>query len=132
MSVERNGHVFNAGFAIAVALVLSSIVGAWAYTHAKKGEQTVAVTGSAKKRIKSDLVIWKAAVTYQSTQLSDAYKSLSDSVPRVKQYLISKGIPENQITISAITATTLQGKTRGADGEETDSGKITGYTLKQE
>ena len=132
MSVERNGHVFNAGFAIAVALVLSSIVGAWAYTKAKKGDQTVAVTGSAKKRIKSDLVIWKAAVTYQSTQLSDAYKSLSDSVPRVKQYLISKGIPENQIIISSITATTVKGKSRDDSGEETDNGKITGYTLRQE
>ena len=85
MSMERNGHLFNAGFALAVALVLSSIVGAWAYTHAKKGDQTVAVTGSAKKRIKSDLVIWKAAVTYQAPQLADAYKSLSENVPLVKQ-----------------------------------------------
>jgi hypothetical protein len=128
MSVERNGHVFNAGFAIAVALVLSSIVGAWAYTHAKKGDQTVTVTGSAKKRIKSDLVIWRSGVTYQATQLSDAYKSLSDNVPKVKQYLISKGIPENQITVSSISSQTLHEK--DASGEET--GKITGYSLRQE
>src|SRR5919199_6193379 len=128
MSLEKNGHIFNAGFAIAVALVLSSIVGAWAYTHAKKGEQTVTVTGSAKKRIKSDLVIWKAAVTYQSPQLADAYKSLSDSVPRVKQYLISKGIPENQITVSSITTQTLHARSQNSgDGEgEVDSGRITG------
>lgn len=128
MSVERNGHLFNAGFAIAVALVLSSIVGAWAYTHQKKGDQAVTVTGSAKKRIKSDLVIWKSGVTYQATQLSEAYKSLSDNVPRVKQYLISKGIPENQITISSISSQTLHDK--DSNGEET--GKITGYSLRQE
>lgn len=128
MSVERNGHVFNAGFAIAVALVLSSIVGAWAYTHAKKGDQMVTVTGSARKRIKSDLVIWRSGVTYQATQLSDAYKSLSDNVPKVKQYLVSKGIPENQITISSISSQTLHEK--DSNGEE--SGKITGYSLRQE
>jgi len=128
MSIERNGNIFNAGFAIAVALVLSTIVGAWAYTHAKNGEQTITVTGSARKRIKSDLVVWRAGVSYQATQLSEAYKALSDNVPKVKQYLISKGVQENQITISSITSTTLHEK--NSDGEET--GQITGYSLRQE
>ena len=132
MSVERNGHVFNAGFALAVALVLSSIVGAWAYTHAKQGDQTVTVTGSARKRIKSDLVIWKASVSYQAPQLADAYKSLSDNVPRVKQYLISKGIPENQITTSSITTKTIQAKGRDSEGNELETGQITGYILQQD
>ena len=128
MNFEKNGHLFNAGFALAVALVLSSIVGAWAYTHAKKDEQTITVTGSARKRIKSDLVIWRAAVTYQAPQLSDAYKSLSDNIPRVKQYLISKGIPEDQITISSISSSTLHGR----DTEGNETGQITGYSLRQE
>lgn len=128
MSIERNGQVFNAGFALAVALVLSSIVGAWAYTHAKNGEQVITVTGSARKRIKSDLVVWRAGVSYQASQLSEAYKALSDNVPKVKQYLISKGVAENQITISSISSTTLHEK--NANGEET--GQITGYSLRQE
>jgi hypothetical protein len=130
MSTERNGngHIFNAGFALAVALVLSSIVIAWAYTRTKKSDQTITVTGSARERIKSDLVIWRAGVSYQAIQLSDAYKSLSDGVPRVKQYLISKGVPENEITISSISSTTLHEK----DSDGNESGKITGYSLRQE
>jgi hypothetical protein len=128
MNMERNGNIFNAGFTLAVALVLSSIVGAWAYTHAKNGDQTITVTGSARKRIKSDLVVWRAGVSYQATELSDAYKALSDNVPKVKQYLISKGVPENQITISSISSTTLHEK--NSNGEET--GQITGYSLRQE
>ena len=128
MENEKNGSVFNAGFALAVALVLSSIIGAWAYTHTKKGEQMVTVTGSARKRIKSDLVIWRAGVSYQATQLSEAYKALSDNIPKVKQYLISKGVPEDQITISAITSTTLHDK----DNEGQETGAITGYALRQE
>jgi hypothetical protein len=128
MSIERNGHIFNAGFALAVAIVLASIVGAWAYTHAKTGDQTITVTGSARKRIKSDLVIWRAGVSYQAPQLSEAYKALTDNVPKVKQYLISKGVQENQITISSISSTTLHEK--NSDGEET--GEITGYSLRQE
>ncbi len=132
MNGERNA-IFNAGFALAVALVLSSIIGSWAIIRVKSRDQTIVVTGSARKRIKSDLVIWRAGVSYEATQLSDAYKSLSSDVPRVKQYLISKGIPENQITISSITSQTLHAKSKedyGEGGEE--SGRITGYSLKQE
>ena len=125
---ESNGNIFYSRFALAVALVLSSIIGAWAYTRAKNTEQAVTVTGSARKRIKSDQVVWKAAVSYQAPQLADAYKSLSDNIPRVKQYLISKGIAENQITISSISSNTLTGK----DSQGNDTGQITGYSLRQE
>ena len=128
MSLEKNGHIFNAGFALAVALVLSSIIGAWAYTHAKKSDESVTVTGSAKKRIKSDLVIWRAGVSYQDPQLASAYKALSDNIPRVKQYILSKGVPEDQITVSSITSTTLHDK----DSDGNESAKITGYSLRQE
>ncbi len=129
MDGERNGQLFKAGLALAVALVLSSLVGAWAITRAKSNDQVVVVTGSARKRIKSDLIVWKAAVSYQSPQLTDAYKSLTDGVPRVKKYLIAKGIPENQIVVSSITSQTLRSKSNDS-GEET--GKITGYSLRQE
>ncbi|HEX8495108.1 MAG TPA: SIMPL domain-containing protein [Pyrinomonadaceae bacterium] len=128
MSIEKNGHIFNAGFALAVALVLSSIVGAWAYTHTKKSDQTVTVTGSARKRIKSDLVIWRAGVSYQAPQLGEAYKALTDNIPRVKQYLLSKGVTEEQITISSISSSTLHEK----DAEGNESARISGYSLRQE
>jgi hypothetical protein len=128
MNTEKNGHIFNAGFALAVALVLSSIVGAWAYTHAKKSEESVTVTGSAKKRIKSDLVIWRAGVSFQAPQLSEAYKALSDNIPRVKQYILSKGVPEDQVTVSSISSATLHDK----DSDGNESAKITGYSLRQE
>lgn len=128
MSLEKNGHVFNAGFALAVALVLSSIVMAWAYTHNKKSDEAVTVTGSARKRIKSDLVIWRAGVSYQAPQLAEAYKALSDNIPRVKQYILSKGVTEDQITISSISSTTLHEK----DSDGNESAQISGYSLRQE
>lgn len=127
MSAEKNSHLFNAGFAIAVALVLSAIIGAWALVRVKSSDQTIVVTGSARKRIKSDLIIWRASVSYQASELSAAYRAVSDAIPRVKQYLIGKGITEDQITISSITTQTLRG--RDSDGNET--GTILGYSLKQ-
>jgi hypothetical protein len=127
MSTERSG-VFAAGLALAIGLVLGSAIFSWGFMRSKKGDQTITVTGSARKRIRSDLVIWKAGVSYQSAVLSDAYRALAESVPRVKAYMISKGIAENQITISSISSQALHAKSN--DGE--DSGTITGYSLKQE
>jgi hypothetical protein len=127
MSNERSG-VFAAGLALAIGLVLGSAIFSWGFMRSKKGDQTITVTGSARKRIRSDLVIWKAGVSYQSAVLSDAYRALAESVPRVKAYMISKGIAENQITISSISSQTLHAKSN--DGE--DTGQVTGYSLKQE
>src|SRR5262249_24969125 len=127
MDTERSG-VFAAGLALAVGLVLASAIGGWFFVKGKRSDQTITVTGSAKERIRSDLVIWKPAVSYQASSLADAYRSLSESVPKVKAYMVSKGIPENQITISSIQSQTLHAKS--ADGE--DTGQITGYSLRQE
>jgi len=46
----------------------------------------------------------------------------------VKAYMVSKGIAENQITVSSISSQTLHG--RSSDGVETS--EITGYSLRQE
>jgi hypothetical protein len=50
-------------------------------------------------------------------------------VPRIKQYLMSKGISENQMTISSISSTTLHDE-RDENGRE--SSEITGYSLRQQ
>ena len=83
MSDERSG-TFLAGIALAVGLVLASAIGGWSFVKGKRGDQSITVTGSARERIKSDLVIWRCGVSYQAPVLSDAYHSLSESVPRVK------------------------------------------------
>lgn len=128
MNGETNKYWFNAGIALAIGLVLSSVIFGWFYSKTKKGDEAITVTGSAKKRIKSDLVVWSAGVSSQSAQLTDAYRQLSESVPRIKQYLISKGIAEGQMTVSSITTTTL--KKQDANGNETS--EVTGYSLRQE
>ncbi len=128
MADERFGPGSGAGIALAIGLVLASVIGGWAFVKGKRGDQTITVTGSARKRIRSDLVIWKAGVSYQAPVLADAYRSLSENVPRVKSYLVGKGIPEDQITISSISSQTLHA--RNEQGE--DTGQITGYSLRQE
>ncbi|MGI8468748.1 MAG: SIMPL domain-containing protein [Pyrinomonadaceae bacterium] len=141
MNGERNNYLYNGGIALAIGLVLSSVIFGWFYAKTKKSDEAIAVTGSAKKRIKSDLVVWSASVTYQAPKLADAYATLSANVPRVKEYLMSKGVPENQITISSITTATLRKQQNNYDSMSNvamgnmatggDSSAISGYSLQQ-
>jgi hypothetical protein len=48
-------------------------------------------------------------------------------VPRVRQYLISKGVPAEQIVVSSVTTSTQ--RSRDENGQET--GAVTGYTMSQ-
>src|SRR3982751_1753893 len=103
MNGERNNYFLNAGFMLAIGLVMSSLIFGWFYSKNKRSDEAITVTGSAKKGIGSDLVVWSAGVSSQATSLTEAYKQLSDGLPRIKQYLLSKGIPDQQMTVSAIT-----------------------------
>lgn len=127
MAAEKN-NLLNAGIALAIGLVLSSFIFGWFYSKTRRGDEAITVTGSAKKRITSDLVIWSAGVSAQAPQLTDAYKQLADSIPKIKQYLLSKGLPEEQMTVSSISTTTI--KRKDSDGNET--AEVTGYSLTQE
>ncbi|MCA1590937.1 MAG: SIMPL domain-containing protein, partial [Acidobacteria bacterium] len=107
MNGERNNYWLNAGVAMAIGLVLSASIFGWFYSKTKKGEEAITVTGSAKKRIKSDLVLWTAGVSTQSPTLNEAYAQIAGSIPRIKQYLAGRGIAENQMTVSSIMTTPL-------------------------
>ncbi len=128
MSENKAPFWQNGGFAIALAMVISALIFGWFYSSAKRGDEAITVTGSAKRRITSDLVVWGAGVSAQSPQLGDAYRQLADNIPRIKQYLLQKGIAEDQMTVSAISSQTL--KRRDSEGNET--GEITGYALSQQ
>ena len=128
MNGERNNYWLNGGVALAIGLVLSSFIFGWFHAKTQKGTEAIIVTGATRTRIKSDLVLWNAGVSYQAPTLPDAYRQLSESVSRVKQYLISKGINDNQIQISSISTITL--KKLDANGAET--AEITGYSLRQQ
>ena len=126
MNGEKN-NLFNIGTALALGLIISSLILGWSYSRTKKGDEAINVTGSAKRRITSDLVVWSAGVSAQSPTLTEAYKQLAESTPRIKQYLLGKGIPEAQMTVSAITTT----QQKGHDSSGNETSEIVGYALSQ-
>lgn len=89
----------------AIANVVCVGILAWAYLSVKLEPKTLAVTGSARKAILSDQVTWAGTITAKDANLVKAYDALKVAADKVKAFLITNGIPETNITMSAIATT---------------------------
>ncbi len=94
----RAGGVF---FALANVVCVGIL--AWTYLSVKLSPKTLAVTGSARKAIVSDLVTWSGTITTKDTNLVQAYDALKIAADKVRAFLVSHGIPETNMTFSAIS-----------------------------
>ena len=93
----RAGGVF---FAIANVICVAILV--WAYMEVKFEPKTLAVTGSARKAIVSDMVTWTGTITAKDENLVKAYDVLKVSADKVNAFLLASGIPQADITLSAV------------------------------
>jgi hypothetical protein len=83
---------------------------------------TISVTGSAKKHITSDYVVWDVSVSSQLPTPQAAAKQLAGWSNRVRSFLGEQGALPGEITVEPIST---QVQTQNENG----SGKITGYNL---
>src|SRR5262245_31857165 len=98
------------GVGLGLTLALGLVVSTWIGTRALlriKDPDTLQVTGSAKRKIVSDFIEWSATVSVQAPDMANAYKTLSNQVPRVIAYFEKKGMPKNQIEVSSISVQTF-------------------------
>lgn len=126
--VLRNSQIIVLGICIAVATIISSIILSKGFLKIMKfTREIITVTGSAQKEIKSDLIVWKGAFSRREADLVAAYKMLNEDLEKVRAYLISKGVSENEIIASQISTVTLYKKNE----KGYDTNEIEGYRLSQ-
>jgi hypothetical protein len=97
VTLRAGGAFFALANVICVAII------AWAYYSVRLQPKTLSVTGSARKAIVSDLVTWSGTITTKDTNLVPAYDALKIASDKVKHFLVTNGIPETNITLSAIS-----------------------------
>ena len=124
----RAGGVF---FAIANVICVSILV--WAYLSVKLEPKTLSVTGSAHKAIVSDLVTWSGRITVKDEELVKAYDLLKINSDKVKDFIISNGVPESDITFSSISISRryYQEVITGTKTTVLTTDKVESYTLTQ-
>jgi uncharacterized protein len=124
----RNGLILSSVI-LAVGLIVSTAIIANAVVKFKSLDQTVFVTGSARKQITSDLAVWSVNISRDAPKLADAYNLVSKDMPVVVEFLRKKGIESDQMMRSSIGTTALKEQKR--DYVSDSGGTIVGYRVSQ-
>src|SRR5581483_3491481 len=112
---------------LAIANIVCVLIFSWAWVHVRAEPKTIVVTGSAKKALRSDLIVWTAKVSATDEKLEGAYETLKQSMDKTVAYLGSRQIAADQITVGSIE--THKHHQKDARGNDLD--KITGFELVQ-
>jgi uncharacterized protein len=117
--------VLGASIVISTSMMAKAAVNVFRIRHQS---HMLTVTGSAKRRIQSDLIVWRAHVQSHAPDLAAAYKTLSNDVPKVADFIRSKGIDPREVVVSAAHTTEMHPHDK--DGHEL-SETVVAYAMEQ-
>lgn len=93
---------------MALAMVACTLIATVGWSRVKLQRPTsIDVRGSAKRRIASDLAQWTSSVAVIKPTRVEAYGALKKDVDLVVAFLKSKGVPDKELRVSAVTMTEL-------------------------
>jgi hypothetical protein len=125
--VVASRYLFLGLSVIGLALVAAAFISAEAFREAKRAGETITVTGSAKRPIRSDFIVWRGSVAAQGSTLAPAYEEVTRHTTRVRAYLAKRGVPDAAVTFGSIQTEPLVEVL--PDGAQT--GRVVGYQLRQ-
>lgn len=112
---------------LSIGIITSSAIIIQGIGNIKNKQNTISITGSAKKQFKSDFVVWRGTYTAQSVNLPEAYSVLKTETDKVKNYLKSRGLKDSDMVFTSIT--TVPNYVVLANGQI--SSKVESYRLMQ-
>lgn len=82
------------GLCLAVGLIFAALI-----TTNNLSKDSISVTGSAFEIVKSDSANWTFSLKAREATKVQAYRTIKEQLPVVKEYLLAKGFNEEQIEI---------------------------------
>jgi hypothetical protein len=111
LKVLRSTQIIILGVCFVIATVVSTVILSKGLLQIKKfSNEVVSVTGSAEKKIVSDYIVWSAQFSRQETELKAGYSKLQEDLKKVKTYLTSKGIKDDELIVSQVNTEVLYKK----------------------
>ncbi|MGB4400707.1 MAG: SIMPL domain-containing protein [Daejeonella sp.] len=89
---------------LGLSLIISTLIFSGAWRKIKSENQTITVTGSAKKVIVSDLGILRGTIIVEAATASDAYRDLQLQKPVLLAYLKRKGFDDDKVNYQTINS----------------------------
>lgn len=112
-----------------LAIVLAAVFLGNAYVERANPDGTIAVTGSGNLDFTSDLIVWEGQFSRSNVSLKPAFDALNADKKTVEDYLVSKGIPRENIIFNSVQ-TTEKRERQYQNGDFVGS-VFTGYDLAQ-
>jgi hypothetical protein len=125
--MNNKDHLLLSAVALSSALIIGVIILAVTWRSNYASNQTINVTGSAKKDITSDLGVLRGTITAQASTAEEAYRQLEKMKPVLISYLSSKGFTGDKIEFYTINSYPIY--EIGANGYQT--GVIRAYKYSQ-
>lgn len=111
ITVESPSRWIDLRFVGIVALAIAAVWSTWIVTDTyhsikvKPEKRTIRVTGSAKKRIVSDLIEWSSTLEARAPDRTAAYKTLRSHTEKTVAFLEAQGIKPDEIQPQSTTVT---------------------------
>ena len=115
-----------AGLALAAGLCVATLIGARTVLKIRESNE-INVTGSARKDVRSDLVIWNASFTNTAKTLADAQAGAKASLAEVLAFMKNAGLTD--IAAAPVEINKYHEKVKDPDG--TERSIPAGYTITQ-
>ena len=129
VSLPPRPHLFGllAGLALAAGLVFASLVVASTWTRISES-QVINVTGSARKNVRSDLVVWRANFSVDAPTLLEAQQKLQADFGKISGFLQSHGL--TQFAAQPVQIRDITAKQHNNDDDSSITVRV-GYRLSQ-
>jgi hypothetical protein len=101
---------------LAIAIPIGSVVIGHGIRDRNRND-VITVTGSAKKRITSDYVVWDLSITSQQPSAAEAASELGGWTASIRSFLTKEGVEPGELSVDPVSTETV------------GSGTIRGYRL---
>ena len=124
---ERSPFFVAGMFVLGLALAASAYIVAESVRDFKRANDVISVTGSAKRAIRSDFIIWRASVSARRPTMREAYEDLQGYTNRVREYLREQNVPDSTVSFKSISTYAVHGQNER--GMQTN--RIVAYNMSQ-
>lgn len=112
-----------------IAIVIAAYFLGNAYVQRANPPQVISVTGLGNENFTSDLIVWEGGFTAFNSNLKTAFEQLRGDKEIVRNYLVSKGIPEENLIFNSVQ--TIEQRDNKYEGGNYVGSIFRGYSLTQ-
>ncbi len=97
----KNPTIISASI-LALSFIIFGILMNNAWRNHTSSNETITVTGSAKRDIVSDFAILRGTISSTSSSAADAFRKLESQKPAVYDYLTKQGFPKDKVVLKTV------------------------------